>query len=184
MGKFLNCVISGKRLIIFSETDEKLRLVVVALHMYGLFMYDSVSSVWGHPVHFTIFPMLRFSKDDYSHCFHPVSAELIIGYLGGIQAITFLAIGHVLTVLWHFASLIYESMEKSYNVQYLENGSSWGEADEKFGCVVLGTAYIGYVSCLIFQYGGSFGALCKISYVKIFERLLLRDPIFADFCSV
>ncbi len=34
----------------------------------------------------------------------------------------FLAIGHVLKILWPFEILTWESMGKSQNLQYLENG--------------------------------------------------------------
>ena len=36
-----------------------------------LFMFDSLSSVWGHSVHF----LLRFSES-YSHSFHPILIKL------------------------------------------------------------------------------------------------------------
>ena len=41
-----------------------------------LFMSDSLSSVWGHLVHFAKFPMLRFSKGYYSPSFIPISNKL------------------------------------------------------------------------------------------------------------
>ncbi len=54
-------------------------------------MSDSLSSVSGHSLHFTKFPMLRFSKYYCSHYFHPISAKLYMRYRhrGEIQAIAF-----------------------------------------------------------------------------------------------
>ena len=40
------------------------------------FVSDSVSSVWGHSVHFAKFLMLGLSKGYYSHNFHPISTKL------------------------------------------------------------------------------------------------------------
>ncbi len=63
-------------------------------------------------------------------------------------------------------------MGKSYNDEYLENGWSYSEADENLELlVVLGTAYVGYFSCLI-QFGVIWYTLQSID-VKIFKRLLL-----------
>ncbi len=39
-------------------------------------MSDSVSSVWGHSVHFAKFPMLRFSKGYWSQSFHSILIKL------------------------------------------------------------------------------------------------------------
>ena len=54
------------------------------------------------------------SKRYSSYSFHPMSAKFYenIGWYGGREAITFLAIGQVLTLLWHFEILTWESMGK------------------------------------------------------------------------
>ena len=46
-----------------------------------LFMSDSITSVWGHFVHFAKFPVLRFSKGGYSRSFSPISIKLYCKYI-------------------------------------------------------------------------------------------------------
>ncbi len=46
-------------------------------------MSDSLSSVWGHLVHFAKFPLLRVSKGYYSHSFHPISTKENIHIIAG-----------------------------------------------------------------------------------------------------
>ena len=54
-------------------------------------MSDSLSSVWGHSMHFANFPMLRFSKVYFSASFLPNSNKLHGKYMYGNQeAVTFL----------------------------------------------------------------------------------------------
>ncbi len=61
------------------------------------FMSDSLSSVCGHSVHFATFTILRFSKDYYSHTFHPISTKRYIKYGNpGGGGITFLATCQIL----------------------------------------------------------------------------------------
>ncbi len=59
-----------------------------------IFGSGHLSSVWGHSVHFAIFPMLRFSKGHCPHGFRPISTNFYgqHGNQGGIQLLHFLAI--------------------------------------------------------------------------------------------
>ncbi len=58
---------------------------------------------------------LEISKRYSSYSFHPMADKLYenVGYHGGIQAITFLAIGQILKILWHFVIFAWVSMGKS-----------------------------------------------------------------------
>ena len=84
--------ISRKRLIVewsgqkFGTRGPKVHICRVRL------MPDFLSLVWGHSVHFTNFPILRFSILYLSNNFHRIPSKLYenIVYHGGMQAITVL----------------------------------------------------------------------------------------------
>ncbi len=61
-----------------------------------LFIDYSLSSFWGHSVHFAKFPILRFSQGYFCHSFHPISTKLC----RRVQA--FLVIGQILKVYGTF----------------------------------------------------------------------------------
>ncbi len=56
--------------------NETLGLAVIETANIRYFMSDSLSTVWRHLVHCAKFSMLRFSKGNYAHSFHPISTKL------------------------------------------------------------------------------------------------------------
>ncbi len=104
-GKILKCAKSWKRLIV-ERNGRQFGTRGTTVHISRvLLMPDSLSLVWDHSVHFTKFPLLRFSKGYCSRSFHSISTKFYCEYVGheGIQGVTvFGDVPKLKKKLWHF----------------------------------------------------------------------------------
>ncbi len=78
-----------------ADHSAKMKIIWDSVSYRVLFMSDCLSSVWGHSVHLTKFPMLRFSKGYSSGIFHPISSPGMVkyGYQGGVKGYMVLLFG-------------------------------------------------------------------------------------------
>ncbi len=121
---------------------------------------------------------LEISKCYSSYSFHPMSIKLheAIGYHGGIQTVTFLGNRLIFKLLWHFEILTWQSLQwenpKMCNILKIVDRrvklmKLWDLRSQELH--MQGTFRV-----RSFEFSlGLFGALCKISDVKIIKRLLL-----------
>ena len=84
----------------YSEVDENLGLVVLCTVLCRvLFMSDSLSSVWGHSVHFAKCLMLTFSKGCCSLSFNCNQTLEKVCNLGKYRSLIFRVICQILSIL-------------------------------------------------------------------------------------